>query len=626
MNITVKRCLYGALMVGGLWFAGTTAASAAETSGDDAVASGTQAILDVEVPVTIGGNSVSLTGDSSSEGSTTSAPAEAPASEPATTNGDDGVGSGTQAPVTISVPVTIGGNSVAPVGDADSADSSTEAPAPAPAGEAPTTSGDDGIASGTQAPIDVSAPVTVGGNSVSLLGDSSSSDSATTTGTDSSATDASGATTSGDDGVLGGTQVIPGIDVPVTIGGNSVSLLGDSSSSDSGVSNETGGTTDGTDGPTDGSTTSGDDGIAGGTQVTPDVTPPVTIGGNAVSIIGDSETSDSGTTTEAGTTGTGSDSRSTTSGDDGILGGTQIDLEGDVPVMTGGNAVSVIGDSETSGSDVTGGTTDGTAAPTDGSTTSGDDGIAGGTQVTPDVTLPVTIGGNAVSIIGDSETSDSGTTTGAGTTGTGGNTTSGDDGIAGGTQVTPDVTLPVTIGGNAVSVIGHSETSGSDVTGGATDGDAGSGDTTSGDDGVLGGSQISPDIGLPLTIGGNAVSVIGDSEATDPTVVVPTDPTTPVDPTDPVEPTDPTTPVDPTDPADGTDGTDAAVSNDGAVSTDGAVSLAAGGPSARAADDGAEGLAATGSSGTALLLGLMSLLIAAGVGLLARSRHSLDIE
>jgi hypothetical protein len=38
--------------------------------------------------------------------------------------------------------------------------------------------------------------------------------------------------------------------------------------------------------------------------------------------------------------------------------------------------------------------------------------------------------------------------------------------------------------------------------------------TTSGDDGILGGSQIAPVVSAPITIGGDAVSVVGDSSTT----------------------------------------------------------------------------------------------------------------
>ena len=422
MNKYVSRGLMGALFVGGIWALGTTAANAATTTGDDGLLSGTQVGAVVEAPVSALGNAVSVLGDSSSTAVAPAAPAAAPAAPAAapaapvapaapaapvtTTSGDSGVLSGTQGIVSVDVPVTVGGNAISVLGD-----SAAAAPAPAPAApvaSAPaTTSGDDSIGSGTQGLVDVTLPVTVGGNAISVLGDSAS----TGTPTEAPAGGAADAvpagsatgTTSGDDGILGGTQVVPSVGLPVTVGGNAVSVIGDSSSTGSTTAPAVG---SGIGSTTDGAATSGDDSVAGGTQVIPTVTTPVTVGGNAISVVGDSAST--GTTAGTGTTDTGTGS-------------------------TGG-------------------------------TTSGDDGILGGTQVVPSVGLPVTVGGNAISVVGDSAST--GTTTGTGTTGTGstGGTTSGDDGILGGTQVVPSITLPIDLSGNAVAVIGDS-----DVTDGTTD-------------------------------------------------------------------------------------------------------------------------------------------------------------
>ena len=100
MNTYISRGLWFTLCVGGLWLAGTAAANAAETSGGDGVASGDQAVVGVTVPVSLAGNGVSVLGDASSTGSTAAAPA-APAAPTATISPDsvDGVLSGDQAVV-----------------------------------------------------------------------------------------------------------------------------------------------------------------------------------------------------------------------------------------------------------------------------------------------------------------------------------------------------------------------------------------------------------------------------------------------------------------------------------------------------------------------------------------------
>ena len=394
MNRTTRNVLWGVGFVAGLTLLGTGAANA-DTTGEDGTASGTQILGIIDLPVNLGGNAISVLGDSSSSGSAT-----------------NGAGSGSS----------------------NSASSST--------------SGADGTASGTQVNPDVKAPVNVSGNAISVLGDSKSTGS-TTTGTQSTS-GGSGSSTSGSDSLLGGTQVIPIVNIPINLGGNSISVLGDSQSA--GSTSTTGTSTTGS---SAGNETSGEDGAVSGTQVNPVITLPINLGGNAISVLGDSSTT--GSTFTTGTSSTSGSSGSETSGNDGIAGGNQIIPGVSLPVAVGGNAISVLGDSSSTGSTSTGGTTTGGAG--NGSTTDGTDGILGGTQVIPDVNVPVVVGGNAISVLGDSA-STGGTTGTTGGTGTGGNTTAGTDGILGGTQIIPNVDLPITIGGNAISVIGDTTTTG----------------------------------------------------------------------------------------------------------------------------------------------------------------------
>jgi hypothetical protein len=105
------------------------------------------------------------------------------------------------------------------------------------------------------------------------------------------ATAANAAESGGEDGLVSGNQVLSSITAPVTVEGNAISLLGDSSSS--GTSTGPAVVTDGTD--SDSAVTDGEDGVASGNQVSPDVTAPVAVEGNAISLLGDS--SSSGTST-----------------------------------------------------------------------------------------------------------------------------------------------------------------------------------------------------------------------------------------------------------------------------------------------------------------------------------------
>jgi hypothetical protein len=517
------RALYATLMTGGLTLLGCGVANAAETGGDDGIVSGSQAGVSIDLPVDLSGNGISVLGDSSSSGSETvaAAPAPAPAEAPVT-SGDQGVGSGTQALIDVSVPVTVGGNAISVAGDSGSADASTEAAPAAPAAPteeapaAPETSGDDSVLGGTQGLVDVSLPVTVGGNAVSVLGDSSSEGATNDGGAETGTSSPDDASTTGEDGVLSGSQIDGDVSAPITAGGNAISVLGDSSSE--GAANEIAGGTGST--GSDGATTGGDDSVLGGTQGAIGLDVPVTVGGNAISVLGDSSSEGAANEIAGGTGSTGSDG-ATTGGDDSVLGGTQIGGDAAAPVTVGGNAISVIGDSSSDGAEtgvITGGSGAGSA---DGSSTSGDDGILGGTQVLPEIGLPVTVGGNAVSVVGDSESTDAGT-----------------------------VVVPGSGGGDAV---------------------------TGGDDGILGGTQLIPGVDLPITVGGNAISVVGDSETDGPTtVVIPGGPTDPGTPTDPTDPTDPGTPTDPTDPTDpGTDPTDPALPGDGGEVSNGTGSATA---------------------------------------------------
>ncbi|PZU36474.1 MAG: hypothetical protein DI573_13585 [Microbacterium sp.] len=242
------------------------------------------------------------------------------------------------------------------------------------------------------------------------------------------------------------------------------------------------------------------------------------------------------------------------------------------------------------------------------------------------ITAPVTVAGNAVSVLGDSASADatsSGAVPGpAGTDGTG-PTTSGDDSILSGTQLAAPVAAPVTVGGNAVSVLGDSASAGA-TSGGAIPGSAGTdgtGPATSGADSILGGTQLSLPLVAPVTVGGNAISVIGDSTTTEP-VTGPTNPgtTDPGDPgtTDPGDPgttdpgtTDPGEPGDPAIPGTPVDGTD------GAMVTGGLASVVGTPAGAELAQTGGNG----GSALLALAVGVAA--IAVGLGLrLGRTAHS----
>lgn len=163
--------------------------------------------------------------------------------------------------------------------------------------------------------------------------------------------------------------------------------------------------------------------------------------------------------------------------------------------------------------------------------TSGENGIASGTQGILGIELPVQLGGNAISILGDTDSSGATTGAPAGDAASSGGT-SGSGSLLGGTQLLTELGVPVTLGGNAISVLGDASSSGAGTVSGesSTGGQEGS---TSGTAGLLGGTQLLAELGVPVTLGGNAISVLGNASTTGSTTdaVDPTDPGT--DPTDP---------------------------------------------------------------------------------------------
>ncbi|MEV0619520.1 chaplin family protein [Nonomuraea sp. NPDC050404] len=147
--------------------------------------------------------------------------------------------------------------------------------------------------------------------------------------------------------------------------------------------------------------------------------------------------------------------------------------------------------------------------------TSGDGSVAGGNQADLPISVPIDISGNSVGVVGKSEATSQG---GAEVVneGRGGipNRTSGNGSVGGGNQVNAPVSVPINACGNAVSLIGKSDAG---CKGGATvrtqgRGGAG-GNQTSGNGSVLGGNQVTAPISAPLNACGNAVAIFGDSTA-----------------------------------------------------------------------------------------------------------------
>lgn len=249
------------------------------------------------------------------------------------------------------------------------------------AADAPATSGADGIVSGSQVISDVVAPVTLTGNSISMVGDSSTASAAPAAPAPAPVpAPIADPTTSGTDAVASGAQAVVAADAPVTATGNAISVIGDSQSAPAAPVAAAAPAPVATPATTDGA-----DSIAGGTQITPDVTAPVTVQGNAISLPGDSTS----TGTRNGLTGlTSTPGTSTTDGEESILDGTQLFGTFGFRVGVTYNAISVVGTSSTTGTTGTTGTSTTGATLTTGATASAatgsrtDSGIATGDGTT----------------------------------------------------------------------------------------------------------------------------------------------------------------------------------------------------------------------------------------------------
>jgi hypothetical protein len=148
--------------------------------------------------------------------------------------------------------------------------------------------------------------------------------------------------------------------------------------------------------------------------------------------------------------------------------------------------------------------------------TSGTGSVGGGNQVNLPITIPIDISGNAVAVAGDSTASSRGGSSVQGGSGAGGiqGSTSGRNSVLGGNQVNAPITAPINACGNAVSLVGRSDAGcqGGSKVKNAGVGGAG-GNRTDGRHSILGGNQIVAPITAPINACGNAVAIFGEATA-----------------------------------------------------------------------------------------------------------------
>jgi hypothetical protein len=148
--------------------------------------------------------------------------------------------------------------------------------------------------------------------------------------------------------------------------------------------------------------------------------------------------------------------------------------------------------------------------------TSGSGSVGGGNQLNLPISVPVDISGNAVGAVGDASASSRGGSSVQGGSGAGGiqGSTSGRNSVLGGNQANVPITAPINACGNAVSLVGRSDAG---CRGGASvknpGGGGAGGNRTDGRHSVLGGNQVTAPITAPVNLCGNAVAIFGEATA-----------------------------------------------------------------------------------------------------------------
>ncbi|GII39229.1 chaplin family protein [Planotetraspora phitsanulokensis] len=393
------------------------------------------------------------------------------------------------------------------------------------------TVGDGSIGGGNQLNLPITVPIDISGNAVAIAGDADASSKGGASVQGGNGGGISGRT-SGAHSILGGNQVNAPITAPINACGNSVAIFGNADAGCKGGASVQGSGRGGA----GHNVTSGRSSILGGNQIIAPITAPINVCGNSVAVLGRSFSGcQGGASVSGGGHGHGgyggwkggghggwkggwkgnggSTGRNVTDGRSSVGGGNQVVAPITAPVNVCGNAIG-------NGSASCGGGA-GVKYPTPGgwsgrNVTDGRSSIGGGNQVVAPITLPINICGNAVALLGDAFGGCKGGASVKGAwwaqSGSGHNVTSGGSSILGGNQVVAPITAPVNLCGNAVAVLGRSNANcagGASVLGGV----GGGRNTTSGRYGILAGNQIIAPITAPVNVCGNAVAVLGDAAA-----------------------------------------------------------------------------------------------------------------
>ncbi|MFO7192658.1 MULTISPECIES: hypothetical protein [Thermocrispum] len=419
----------------------------------------------------------------------------------ATSSHEAGTLEGNRGSVDIVVPVQIANNAIALLGDAEV--SGGDHQQTYEGGSGVTTDGSGGVLAGNVVDVDYALPVQIANNALGVGGKATSTGNNATqeikTG-DHTATDGSG-------GVLAGNVIAPQGATPVQLTNNAAALIGkaDSSGNTSEVKAQSGGSllSDGTDGV-----------LAGNVAGVP-VALPVELNNSALAGIGKAQSTDNATSAEAqaGDVRHGSRVMKTyaeTHGDNGVASGTLIQpqVASDVNVhglagAVGGIAASGLGESKST----TAGNTSSTTAQAGGySNTSAVGGVLSGTVADAPVAFPVEGYCAAAGVVGKASAQcDNETTAKAGRE----TFTDGTDSVLGGTTATTPVGGTIEAFGLAGSVIGTADAEATET----KEIKAGGYNGSRGDGSVGGGNIVQTPVATPIELFGGAASLVGNSYA-----------------------------------------------------------------------------------------------------------------
>ncbi|OLB79598.1 MAG: hypothetical protein AUI14_09725 [Actinobacteria bacterium 13_2_20CM_2_71_6] len=190
----------------------------------------------------------------------------------------------------------------------------------------------------------------------------------------------------------------------------------------------------------------------------------------------------------------------------GVLAGNQPHAGVAAPASVSGNSLALLGSSPAPSH--SGGSAAGSAGGS--ASSSNNFGVGSGNQAGLSAIAPVSISGNAIGGLGSASAHSTGSGSSAMLTPHSA-TTSQNFGILGGNQVHAPVSVPISITGNSLGLLGSATAHG---TGGASTGTVSPATATTGDNSGIGsGNQVAPAIDVPIDICGNSLGLLGTAEA-----------------------------------------------------------------------------------------------------------------